>query len=152
MQVTSPAFEDGGTIPKTFTRLGDNALPPLEWEGAPDATRSYALLVEDPDAPGRTFLHCLLYDIPADCSRIDSASLERKERVGAFARNDFGNAGYDGPEPPREHGAHRYQFRLAALDVPSLDVKDPGDSAAVWRQVCLHSLDMAGFTGVYDRA
>ncbi len=114
-----PDFPDRGTIPKTYTRLGDNVSPPLQWSPAPDGARSFALVVEDPDAPGGTFRHWAMYDIPPDKTGLGKG--EAGETRLPQAHNDFGDEGYDGHEPPGG-AAHHYHFRLMALDVPSLEV------------------------------
>ena len=151
MHLSSSAFEDGGTIPERYTRMGENKFPPLKWSSFPAETKGFALLVEDPDAPKQTFRHCLLVNIPENCDHLDDKSLDRVAEVGAFALNDFGNAGYDGPEPPREHGPHRYHFRLAALQVPNIKVDKDADATTVWAQVCVNAVEMASLTGTYER-
>ncbi len=107
----SPAFADGSPIPRKYSHEGANMAPPLQWENPPAGTRSYALIVEDPDAPRGTFRHWGVYGIGGDRQ-------ELPEGAGAAlgrAVNDFGRRDWDGPEPPRGHGVHHYHFRLAAL-------------------------------------
>lgn len=150
MQITSPAFEDGGMIPRQFTRYGDNKVPPLRWRDAPKGTKSFALLVEDTDTARSPFLHCIIYDIPFNRYEIEEAEPLESGEVG-FAENGFGNRGYDGPQPPEEHGPHHYHFRLAALDVDNLDLSDDRDASEVWRKACTHALAMSEIVGRYEK-
>src|SRR5690606_24666805 len=107
--MNSPAFADGDEIPRKYTRDGDNVPPPLEWRGAPAGTRSYALIVEDPDAPTGTFRHWGIYNIVAGRNRLPEGAGAGTESLG-HGINDFGHARYDGPEPPEGHGVHHYHF------------------------------------------
>lgn len=116
MQLTSAAFSAGGAIPRKHTGEGDDVSPPLSWSGAPETTKSFALICHDPDAPLVTpgqygFVHWVLYNIPASVN-------ELPEGVDAHTagRNDFGKPGYGGPMPPEGHGPHHYFFWLLALD------------------------------------
>jgi hypothetical protein len=122
IHLESTAFKDGGTIPKVHTCEGKGTSPPLAWTGVPEAARSLALIVEDPDAPGGTFTHWVLFDIPPDIKGLREGIPPEGEvglaPAGAAARqgkNDFGKLGYGGPCPPR--GTHRYVFLLHALDI-----------------------------------
>ncbi len=116
-----PAFPEGGTIPRVYTCDGEDISPPLAWSGVPEATRSLALICDDPDAPRGIGTHWVLHDLPADVTGLPEG-VSPQEQVtlgpgGAAARqgrNDFGKVGYGGPCPPG--GAHRYFFRLYALD------------------------------------
>jgi len=100
----SPAFSAGGTIPKRFTCDGENVSPELRWQGAPDGTRSFALLVEDPDARKGTFTDWILFDIPASRSNLPEGT--KAGEVGIAGTNDSRKTGYTGPCPPPGHGAH----------------------------------------------
>lgn len=118
MKLASPAFNNGETLPTRFTCEGDNISPPLSWSGIPKDTESLALILEDPDAPMATFTHWLLYNIPTSLHELGegisiSGNLSSSLREGF---NDFGKQGYGGPCPPRNDGAHRYYFRLYALN------------------------------------
>lgn len=142
--VTSPAFADGNPVPAQFTCDGNDAPPPLVVSDPPEGTRSFALIMDDPDAPTGTFTHWLAYDIPAD-------KTELKTTAGKTLRNSFGRQGYGGPCPPPGHGAHRYYFTVYAVDVPSLDVRGEGrdDLEAALKR---HTLAKARLTGKYERA
>lgn len=117
MQLTSPAFTHGGTIPKKYTGEGADVSPELAWTGVPKGTRSFAVICHDPDAPlvsmGGTlgFAHWMLYNIPAS-----TGGLPEGVREFTAGRNDFGKVGYGGPMPPSGHGEHRYYFWILALD------------------------------------
>lgn len=141
--LTSTAFEEGGRIPREFTCDGDNVAPPLHWSGAPTGTRSYALVMDDPDAPGGTFTHWLLHEIPSTATELPGQ--------GKALRNSFGREEYGGPCPPRGHGAHRYVFTLYALDVPALSLR-ARTRAAFDRSLHEHTLATTRLMGRYERA
>lgn len=112
MELTSPAFENGGVIPKQYSGEGGDVSPPLEWERVPEGVQAFALVVEDPDAPqDEPFVHWVLYDIPGDRPGL----AENSTAGGTEGQNSFGNTGYGGPMPPPGHGLHHYHFRLYAL-------------------------------------
>src|SRR5215216_4055463 len=97
LAITSPAFKQGDVIPSKYTRDGDNVSPPLEWHDAPPETRSFVVLVEDPDAPSGMFRHWAMYNIPAGESGLaEDASNQGRGGTGEGV-NGFGNARYDGP-------------------------------------------------------
>jgi Raf kinase inhibitor-like YbhB/YbcL family protein len=112
----SPAFAAGEAIPTKCTCEGETVSPPLSWSGAPDGTRAFALVMDDPDAPGGTFTHWLLWDIAPTCTSLAEGLAEG--RLGTAGRNDFGRPGYGGPCPPKGRGPHRYRFHLHALRAP----------------------------------
>lgn len=151
LNLMSPAFTDGAGIPEKYSRDGDNRMPPLKWSGAPDGTRSFALVVEDPDAPNGMFLHLAAYNIPPDATELGQASDGEADEAIDFARNDFGNERYDGPEPPRGDKPHHYHFRLAALDVPHLSIPHNAGVAAVWTDAQRHMIEEADLIGTYRR-
>jgi len=117
MRITSSAFENEETIPVQYTCEGDNISPPLSWSGVPDGAKALALVVDDPDADG-TFIHWVVYNLPVSPPGLDEgASLSDRLSEGLReGLNGFGEQGYGGPCPPRGDGAHRYFFRLFALD------------------------------------
>lgn len=111
----SAAFAAGSAIPVRYTCDGDSIPPPLSWHGAPQATRSFALIVDDPDAPGGTYVHWVLYDIPANTTQLKADKTPDGVPTGArFGVNSQGNPAYTGPCPPS--GVHHYHFKLYALD------------------------------------
>lgn len=115
--VSTTAFQDGGLISNKFTCDGPDISPGLAWAESPAGTKSFALIMDDPDAPAGTWVHWILYDLPGDARTLEEGiakdlQLPDGARQG---RNDFGKIGYDGPCPPK--GApHRYFFKLYALD------------------------------------
>ena len=111
MTVSSPAFKNGEAIPEKYSAYGANVSPPLQWSGAPKDTVTYALVVEDPDAPGSApFVHWVLYNIAGSAQGMG----EGMPPVGAVpGKNGTGSLGYFGPKPPS--GVHHYHFKLFAL-------------------------------------
>lgn len=121
LTLTSAAFPDGEAIPRRYTCEGDDVSPPLSWKGAPQGTKSFVLIVDDPDAPDparpqRVWVHWVLYNLPSDAAelleRIGPEALPKGTEAGL---NDWGRATYGGPCPPI--GRHRYFHKLYALDV-----------------------------------
>jgi Raf kinase inhibitor-like YbhB/YbcL family protein len=147
MILTSSAFADGGTIPARHARQGGNVSPPLSWSGAPAGTSSFALIVDDPDAPGGDWVHWLVYNLPAATTGLPE-SITALPGGTAQGKNGWGAAQYDGPQPPS--GTHRYVFKLYALDVV-LDL-DPGASKAALLQAMEgHVLARAQLIGKYTK-
>ncbi|MDX3927047.1 MAG: YbhB/YbcL family Raf kinase inhibitor-like protein [Shinella sp.] len=149
LTLISPTFAEDQPIPEKHARNGENLFPPLKWSGVPEGTRSFALVVEDPDAPRGTFRHCGISNIPADWQELPESADTAPGKAPRFYKNDFGNARYDGPQPPRGDGAHHYVFRLAALDVPSLTVPDAAGVETMWNEARKHVLTEATLTGTY---
>jgi hypothetical protein len=113
--VNSPAFRNGEKIPAKYTADGENISPPLAWHDAPAGARSFALIVEDPDAPNGTFRHWGLCNLPGGRTMLpEGVEQSVKTEPLGHAVNDFGHRRYDGPAPPKGHGPHHYHFRLAA--------------------------------------
>lgn len=154
-QLISPGFADGGRIPSIHCADGLNLSPPLRWHGAPSSTVSYALVLEDPDAPGGTWVHWVLFNLPAEHQGLP-AGLDRAPQLPSGACHgacwgvaDFHRIGYQGPEPPLGQ-THRYIFSLFALDT-SLDL-EPGITVAQLQQAMDgHQLATAQLTGLYSR-
>lgn len=141
--ITSPAFTEGATVPKQFTCDGNDAPPPIKLSDPPDGTRSFAVIMDDPDAPKGTFTHWLAYDIPA-------SKTELKVDGGKTLRNSFGREGYGGPCPPPGHGPHRYFFTVYAVDVPSLPVS--GETRQdLEKALQTHTLASAKLMARYER-
>jgi Raf kinase inhibitor-like YbhB/YbcL family protein len=109
--VSSTAFEHGAQIPQRHTCEGEDRSPPLSWSDPPDRTRSLALICDDPDAPSGVFVHWLAWGIDPG-----QVGLGEGESAPVEGTGGFGDVGYRGPCPPPGHGAHRYFFRLYALD------------------------------------
>jgi len=117
IEIRSAAFTNGGEIPKKFTCDGPDVSPALSWSEPPAGTQSISLIVDDPDAPAGTWVHWVLYDLPAATRDLPENVPKDRElkTVGRQGRNDFGRIGYSGPCPPPGR-AHRYFFKLYALD------------------------------------
>lgn len=154
LALTSSNFDAGGTIPARYTCEGDDRSPALEWSGAPDGTRSFALIVDDPDAPDprapqRTWVHWVLYNLPADTrglpEGVASADLPKGTREGM---NDWKRTGYGGPCPPI--GRHRYFHKLYALDTELTDLHG-ATKAQLESALEGHILAKAELMGTYEK-
>jgi Raf kinase inhibitor-like YbhB/YbcL family protein len=147
--LTIDAFPIGGVIPDVFTCAGDNLSPALTWSEEPEGTKSFALIVDDPDAPGGTWRHWLLWDIPSGIH-----SLPRHYQAHSpvhTGKNDFGDAAYGGPCPPRGHGPHRYFFRLYAIDRAVLGIPAGASRKELERAIHKHQLSVAEYVGRFER-
>jgi hypothetical protein len=150
-ELTSSAFSAEGTIPDRYTCEGANVSPTLRWSHAPEGTQGFALVCEDPDAPGGTFTHWLIYDIPPAREELpEDVPAEPTLSWGAAqGRNDFGNVGYGGPCPPAGE-THRYFFRLYALD-QALDLPPGASRSQLLSAIEEHALARTGLMGRYGR-
>ena len=151
MEISSTAFGQNEMIPVEFTCDGANRSPPLQWTDPPEGTRSLALIVDDPDAPSGTFRHWGVYDLAESRRRLDEGIGDRQATDFRQAQNDFGNAGYGGPCPPRGNGPHHYRFRLLALDVAKLEAGTNPTVAQVFESAKPHLLGSGVLTGLYER-
>ncbi len=142
MELTSPSFPHGEAIPRRHTCDGQNVSPPLVIEEIPAGTKSLCLIVEDPDASGKTWVHWVLFNIPV------TGRIEENSHPGRQGRNDFRKQGYGGPCPPS--GTHRYFFRLFALD-RELGLPDGATRQQVEKLIEGHILDRAELSGTYSR-
>jgi Raf kinase inhibitor-like YbhB/YbcL family protein len=137
-------FAEGERVPVELTCDGADRAPEIAVSDPPKGTRSFALIMDDPDAPRGTFTHWLAYDIPVDDGVLRAAK-------GKTLKNDFGRTGYGGPCPPRGHGAHRYFFTVYAVDVPRLEVSG-ATRDDLQDALSTHTLATARFMGRYDRS
>lgn len=150
-QISSTGFPPGEAIPKRFTCDGPDASPPLNWNDAPPKTQSFALLVLDPDAPAKVWVHWVLYDLPADAKELPE-EVAKQEQLPNGARqgvNDFGKIGYSGPCPPPGK-PHRYFFEFYALD-SKLNLKAGANKGQVERAMKGHILAQVELIGKYGR-
>jgi Raf kinase inhibitor-like YbhB/YbcL family protein len=154
LAIESSVFQQSGSIPRRYTCDAEDLSPPLRWSGAPDTTRSFALIVEDPDAPDpaapkRVYVHWVLHDIPMSVTNIDEDGESRAVKAGARqGNNDWGRTGYGGPCPPI--GRHRYFFKLYALDTMLGNLGTP-TKRELERAMEGHVLASAELMGTYQR-
>lgn len=152
LELSSRAFEAGDRLPERYTCEAQNVSPPLQWRGAPSGTQSLVLICDDPDAPGGTFAHWVLYGIPADRTELEEAvpAESRLEWGARHGRNDFGKTAFGGPCPPRG-SEHRYYFRLYALD-EAPDLPPGATRQQVLDRIEPHVLDSSELVARYARA
>lgn len=153
MEVHSESFSDNSPIPDMYTCEGKDRSPHLAWSGLPRGTLSLAIIVDDPDAPGGTFAHWGVCNLPPELTHVDEGfSEEDAADLGALqVTNDFGKRGYGGPCPPKGHGPHHYRFQVLALDVVRLDISPRASVRDLELALHPHVLSRARMTGVYER-
>jgi hypothetical protein len=151
LTLTSPVFGEGDRIPQRYTCDGADVSPPLSWSGAPAGTVSFALIVDDPDAPVGTWVHWVLFNIPADQRGLgeDLPAGDRLDDGSIHGRNGWGNLGYGGPCPP-PGSTHEYAFKLYALDT-MLELDPGAKKRAVTSAIEGHLLGHAILRGTYSR-
>ena len=149
--LTSPAIAPAGPIAPDYACTGSDRSPALAWSNAPQATKSFALIVQDPDAPGGTFIHWVAYNIPAQTTSLPAGVPKNAEINGGGKNgiNSFGKVGYNGPCPPPGK-IHHYHFLLYALD-STLNPGDNPDGAAVEAAMKGHVLATAELVGTFER-
>ncbi len=151
IELTSPAFSEGKPIPAKYAYAKQNVSPPLAWSGLPEATKSLALICDDPDAPRpKPWVHWVIYNLPASATGLKQ-DLPKAQRLADPAgavqgRTDYGEIGWGGPAPPS--GMHRYFFRLYALDVAP-DLKSGLDREGLLRAMKGHVLAEGQLMGTY---
>lgn len=151
MEIKSSAFQNGGDIPRKHTCDGADVSPPLSWENPPPRTKAFALIADDPDAPVGTWVHWVIYDLPGEIRdlREGVATAETLPNGAKQGMNDFGKVGYGGPCPPRGP-AHRYFFKLYALDGPT-NLKPRATKEQLLRAMKGHILAETQLMGKYKR-
>ncbi len=145
MKITSLAFDHNAKIPSKYTCDGDNINPPLEFVDVPENAKSLVLIVDDPDASGKTWVHWVVYSINPEVTEVEEDSLPEG---GTEGMTDFGKPGYGGPCPPS--GTHRYFFKLYALHT-TLDLPKNATKAMVEEKMEGHIIDKAELIGLYNR-
>lgn len=150
INVSSSAFEEGGLIPRKYTCDGSDVSPPLTWEYVPEGAKTIALISDDPDAPMGTWVHWVLYNLPAGISGLPEAvPSDQKLPNGALqGRNDFRRIGYGGPCPPG--GTHRYYFKVYALD-STLDLPPGATKTELLKAMEGHVIAQGQLMGKYRR-
>lgn len=151
IQITSAAFQDSTSIPRKFTCDSSDVSPPLEWLHVPPGAKSLALICDDPDAPVGTWVHWVLYNIPATRTSLAEGVPKEKtvEGIGTQGRNDFKRTGYGGPCPPPGK-PHRYFFKIYALDTV-LDLKPGAEKRELEAAMKGHVLAQGQLMGLYKR-
>lgn len=155
IKITSTAFQPNGSIPSKYTCEDRDVSPPLAWSGGPPGTKTFVLVVDDPDAPDpakpqRVYVHWVLFNLPATTSALpENASKKGLPKGAVQGKNDWGNAEYGGPCPPI--GRHRYFFKLYALDIELSGLSSPtkGD---LERAMHGHILESGELIGTYQKA
>ncbi len=154
MKLTSPGFENQGDIPEKYTCDGKDISPALAWSDAPEGTKSFALIVDDPDAPDpanpkMTWVHWVLYNIPATSASLPEGVTEKNLPEKTLdGLNDWNRTGYGGPCPPI--GTHRYFHKLYALDTVLPDLKQP-TKEALESAIKGHVIAQAELVGLYKK-
>ena len=154
LTLSSPCFSHGGVMPRRCTGDGPDTSPPLTWSGAPEGTRSFALIVEDPDAPDpaaprRVWVHWLVCDLPPSTTSLAEGASGKAMPAGSKeGKNDSGGNGYEGPYPPI--GSHRYFFKLYALDTLT-GVREGHTKPQLVKAMEGHVLASAELMGTYAR-
>ena len=150
IKLTSTAFKEGDSIPRQYTCDGVNISPPLEWAGLPKTAKTIAIIVDDPDAPSGNWVHWVLYNLPADnIGLVENLPPTENLKAGGFqGKTDFGKIGYGGPCPPS--GAHRYFFKLYALD-SELPLKAGATKDELLKAMEGHIEGQAQLMGTYRR-
>ena len=148
MNLISTAFEDGHAIPAKYTCDGLNVSPPLTWSAPPGITKSFVLIVDDPDAmpvAGKIWDHWILYNIP-----VETRSIDEGQSIGIEGTTSFGQKNYGGPCPPASSGVHHYAFKIFALDV---ELSLPSGATKIQVETAMehHILAEATLTGTYKR-
>ena len=150
IKITSSAFEDGGLIPAKYTCDGADISPSLQWEVVPEGTRSVALICDDPDAPMGTFVHWVIFGLPAEVREL-AENIPSDETLPSGAKqgtSDFGRIGYGGPCPPS--GTHRYFFKIYALDT-EIDLAAGASKRELLGAMEGHILGQGQLIGKYKR-
>jgi len=150
MQLTSTAFKEGQPIPRQYTCDGVNISPPLEWSGVPKTAKTITIVADDPDAPSGTWVHWVVYDLPAEnIGLVENLPATANLKAGGFqGANDFRKIGYGGPCPPS--GTHRYFFKVYALDL-ELPLKAGATKAEVEKAMEGHIVAQGQLMGTYNR-
>ncbi|BCU68532.1 hypothetical protein HS7_19690 [Sulfolobales archaeon HS-7] len=148
MKVVLDSFKEGESIPVKFTCDGENLSPSIRWETI-NGAKSYAIIMEDPDAPRRTFVHWVIYNITSN-SLPEGVPKREKTDYGLQGVNDFNEIGYGGPCPPRTHPYHRYYFNVYAIN--SIFNEKSGLTAEELREMIISKIiDSGKYMGKYKR-
>ena len=151
IQISSPAFSEGNPISKKYSCDAEDLSPPLAWSGIPAGAKSLALIADDPDAPDGTWVHWVLFNIPATLTSLPEGVKKSPtvENIGTQGKNGFGKAGYGGPCPPKGK-SHRYFFKLYALDT-ALNLQAGASKADLEKAMQGHILAQGQLMCTYGR-
>ncbi len=150
MEIRSSEFKEGSSIPSKYTCDNIDVSPPLEWSQVPAGVKTFALICDDPDAPGATWVHWVIFNIPGNLRELreNIPATETLQNGAKQGKNDFGKIGYGGPCPPG--GTHRYYFKLYALD-RDLDSKPGITKKDLLKSIEGHILDEVHLMGRYRK-
>ncbi len=144
MKLKSPVFEDGSYIPEKYSCKGDDINPPLYFEDIPEGTKTLAMIMDDPDAPGGTFVHWVVWNIPC-VNGIEENTVPEGAKAG---KNNFGRMVYGGPCPPS--GTHRYYFKIYALDT-ELELNEGASKEELEKAMEDHVIGQATLMGRFSK-
>lgn len=145
LRISSPAFGTHGRIPERHSGDGEDVSPPLEWSGAPEGTRSFAIVAHDPDAPlVEGFTHWIAYGIPGEATGLPEDAQDL-----LHGKNSLGKEGYNGPAPPPGHGVHHYYFWVYALD-DDIDLEPGLERRVLLELIEDHVIEQARVIGTYE--
>ena len=150
IKIESKEFNEGNPIPKRYTCDDVNISPPLTWSSIPEEAKSIAIICEDPDAPGGTWSHWVIFNLPGDISGLDEFVMGREilDNGAVQGVNDFGTIGYGGPCPPS--GTHRYYFKIYALD-RKIEITSRINRSELLENMGGHIIDQGQLMGIYTR-
>lgn len=152
MVVTSSAFNDGQRMPDKYTCVGENVSPDIAWSNTPNKAKTIAMICDDPDAPAGTWVHWVIFNIPADWQKVPEAvsSEEILSNGACQGMNSFGKTGFGGACPPKGHGRHHYFFKVYALDT-TLDLGPGATKQDLETAMIGHVLATGELMGTYSR-
>lgn len=155
MEISSPAFKDGGKIPIQYVMPGaggKNISIPLVWKNVPSGTKSFALSIVDIHPIAQNWVHWLVINIPSGITSLEEGASRKKMPSGSIElKNSFGDIGYGGPQPPKGTGDHSYVVTLFALSVEKLDLKSDTSLSAFKKAIEGKVIESVSITGKYSR-
>lgn len=152
MVVTSSAFNDGQRIPDRYTCVSENVSPDIAWSNVPDKAKTIAIICDDPDAPAGTWVHWVIFNIPANTQKLPEALPADQNLAHGSCQgiNSFGKTGFGGACPPKGHGRHHYFFKVYALDI-KLDLDADATKQDLETAMIGHVLATGELMGIYSR-
>lgn len=155
IEIKSSAFKAGDPIPVLYTEDGKNVSPPLDWSPAPEGTKRWAIICDDPDAPRATpWVHWVIYDLPAETDSLREAIAPKplldRPKGARQGRNSWATVGYRGPAPPKGSGPHHYHFKIYAIDA-AIKLEAGLDKASLLEKIRDHVIAEGDLVGTYQR-